>query len=149
LFGPPGTAYCFLVYGMHECFNVVSRAEGSGHAVLVRAAEIVSGVGANVDDDVAERERADGPGRFARALGFSRKDNGRSCRDESLFFVPRAKRPRIAITARVGVAYAKEHADWPLRFFDRDSDFVSRPSRSQIGRGVVDAAQRGAVRHTS
>jgi DNA-3-methyladenine glycosylase len=137
LFGPPGTAYCFLVYGMHECFNIVSRAEGSGHAVLVRGAEIVDGVDAEL--------RADGPGRFARALGFSRKDNGRSCYGDDLFFLPRSRRPRIKVTARVGVAYAEEHADWPLRFFDEGSEGVSRPSRAQIGRGTKNAPSRRAV----
>ena len=135
IFGPPGTAYCFLVYGMHDCFNVVTREEGRGHAVLIRAAEAISGVDA----------RADGPGRFARALAFSRADNGASCVSETLYLTARTARPRIVVTARVGVAYAAAHAEYPLRFYDADSRVVSRPPASQIGLGAP-AATKGRTR---
>jgi DNA-3-methyladenine glycosylase len=123
IFGRPATAYCFLVYGMHDCFNVVTRREGSGHAVLLRGATVLSGEG-----------RADGPGRLARVLGFSRKDNGRSCTTPSLFFAA-GPRVRVVVTPRVGVAYAEAHADLPLRFCDARGDGVSRPPASQVGRG--------------
>jgi DNA-3-methyladenine glycosylase len=130
IFGEPGTAYCFLVYGMHDCFNVVTRATGSGHAVLIRAAEPRSGLST----------RADGPGRFARAFGFSRADNARSCVAPDLFFIERdARRLKIGVSARVGVGYADAHADLPLRFFDSESACVSRPPASQIGRGINQA----------
>ncbi len=125
IFGSPGTAYCFLVYGMHDCFNVVTRAKGSGHAVLLRGAVLL-----------LDTARADGPGRLARALGFSRSDNGRSCMSGALFFVAAERRPRVTVSARVGVAYAEEDADLPLRFFDADGDGVSRPPPSQVGRGL-------------
>jgi len=125
IFGDPGTAYCFLVYGMHDCFNVVTKGMRAGHAVLVRGAVVV-------DDEDA---RADGPGRFSRVLGFTRKDSGRSVMSESLFFVPASKRARVVVTARVGVAYAEEDADLPLRFYDAEGSGVSRPPPSQIGRG--------------
>ena len=121
LFGAPGTAYVFLVYGMHECFNVVCKAEGSGHAVLVRAAEI-------------EGARAGGPGRFARAMHLSRAHDGASLLDGRLHLLPRTGRVRIGVSARVGVAYAGDWADAPYRFFDRDSRCVSRPPKSAIGR---------------
>ena len=124
IFGSPGTAYCFLVYGMHDCFNVVTRAAGSGHAVLLRGAVLV-----------ADSTRADGPGRLARALGLSRTDSGRSCVSDSLFFLAKERRPRVGVSARVGVAYAEEDADLPLRFFDATGEGVSRPPPSQIGRG--------------
>lgn len=124
LFGSPGTAYCFLIYGMHDCFNVVTRGTGSGHAVLVRGAVVLT-----------HELRADGPGRFSRALGFTRKDSGRSCMSESLFFAAPLARPSVSVSARVGVAYAEEDADLPLRFFDAAGRGVSRPPPSQIGRG--------------
>jgi DNA-3-methyladenine glycosylase len=125
LFGPPGTAYVFFVYGMHECFNVVCKAEGSGHAVLVRAAE--------VDGDAA---RADGPGRFTRAMALSRADDGASLLGDGLYFLPREGRVRIGVSARVGVAYAGGWADAPYRFFDAGSARVSKPPKSAIGRGA-------------
>ncbi len=123
IFGEPGTAYCFLVYGMHDCFNVVTRAKGAGHAVLLRGAVLLG-----------EDTRADGPGRLARALGLSRKDGGRSCVSQSLFFVAAERRARVKVSPRVGVAYAEEDADLPLRFFDANGLGVSRPPASQVGR---------------
>src|SRR5579863_2701404 len=68
LLAAEGHAYVFLVYGMHECFNVTCLREGAGHAVLVRAGEPLLGF--------AEGARLDGPGRFAKAMGLSRADDG-------------------------------------------------------------------------
>lgn len=124
LFGAPGTAYVFFVYGMHECFNVVCKAEGSGHAVLVRAAEIVSGT----------TERADGPARFARAMKLGRDFDGASLLGDRVHLHARESRVRVATSARVGVAYAGEWADEPWRFFDAASADVSKPPKSAIGR---------------
>src|SRR5205085_1276090 len=67
LYGPPGRAYVFLVYGMYDCFNVVCLEEGRGHAVLVRAVEPVSGLPPDA--------RTAGPGRLTRALGITRADD--------------------------------------------------------------------------
>ncbi len=129
LYGPPGHAYVFLIYGMYDCFNVVCFGEGKGHAVLVRAGEPVIGI----DEDV----RTDGPGRLARALGITRAHDAEDLVDgAALHVAPRAKRPRIAVTARVGVAYAGEIADAPWRFLDADSRHVSRPPAKQVGRGL-------------
>jgi DNA-3-methyladenine glycosylase len=138
LFGAPGHAYVFFVYGMHECFNVVCKVEGSGHAVLVRAAELVSGF----DDG----ERADGPGRFARAMQLGRALDGASLLGERLHLLPRQKRVRVATSARVGVAYAGEWADEPYRFFDASSAHVSKPPKTAIGRPSLTATptRRGA-----
>ena len=130
LFGAPGTAYVFFVYGMHECFNVVCKAEGSGHAVLVRAAEILEGAS----------DRADGPGRFARAMRLSRAYDGASLLEDRVHLLPRDRRVRVATSARVGVAYAGEWADEPYRFFDQDSAHVSKPPKSSIGRASLQRA---------
>ncbi|MDB4937337.1 MAG: DNA-3-methyladenine glycosylase [Labilithrix sp.] len=129
LYGPAGHAYVFLIYGMYECFNVVCFGEGKGHAVLVRGVEPVLGI----PDD----ERSDGPGRLTRALGITRNDNAVDLvESEYLWLAPRTKRPRIAASARVGVAYAGEIADAPWRFFDPTSRYVSRPSARSIGLGL-------------
>ena len=126
LLGPPGHAYVFLVYGMHECFNVVCGSEGRGHAVLVRAGEAVEGI--------AREARLDGPALFTRALGITRALDGHHLFGPDLFVSARARRPRIGVSARVGVAYAGEWADRPWRFFDRESKHVSRPNPRTIGR---------------
>jgi DNA-3-methyladenine glycosylase len=129
LYGPPGHAYVYLIYGMYDCFNVVCFGEGKGHAVLVRGGEPVIGI----DDDM----RTDGPGRLTRALGITRAHDTEDLVDGiAMHIAPRTKRPRIAITARVGVAYAGEIADAPYRFLDAASSYVSRPSKKQIGRGA-------------
>jgi DNA-3-methyladenine glycosylase len=128
LLGDPGHAYVFFVYGMHDCFNVTCGGHGWGHAVLVRAGEPTAGFDAGV--------RLSGPGRFARAMGISRALDGANLADPAgqLYVCPRVARPRIAITPRVGVAYAGEWADRPWRFFDPTSAHVSRPPKSAIGR---------------
>ncbi len=125
IFGPPGTGYVFLVYGMHECFNVVCKAEGSGHAVLIRAAEAI-------DCDA----RLDGPGKLTRELAITRAHNGciLHAKDAEIKLLSRVGRPKIATSARVGVGYACEWADLPWRFFDSESYAVSRPPKSAIGR---------------
>lgn len=127
LYGPPGHAYVFLIYGMYDCFNVVSFADGKGHAVLVRAVEPVSGLAGDASTA--------GPGRLTRALEITRADDAIDLvAGERIFIAARDRRPRIAVSARVGVAYAGEWADKPWRFYDRDSAHVSRPPRRSIGR---------------
>jgi DNA-3-methyladenine glycosylase len=127
LLGKEGHAYVFLVYGVNECFNVTCLREGHGHAVLVRAGEAAGGLDAG--------RRLDGPGRFTRSMGIARTLDGHDLDTPPLFLCPRTRRPSIAVTPRVGVGYAGPWADRPWRFFDRDSDHVSRPPRSAIGQG--------------
>jgi DNA-3-methyladenine glycosylase len=128
LLGPPGHAYVFLIYGMYDCFNVTCRGEGTGHAVLVRGGEPVTGIDADA--------RSDGPGRLGRAMGLTRAHDGVDLVGDEIFLCARADRPRIAVTPRVGVAYAGEWADKPWRFLDAKSRHASRPSLRQIGRGT-------------
>ncbi len=127
-FGPAGHGYVFLIYGMYDCFNVVTLHEGRGHAVLIRAVEPVSGI--------AEDVRTDGPGKLTRALGITRSHDGVDLTNGKIrIHAGIIKRPRIAISARVGVAYAGEIAEAPWRFFDACSLHVSRPSPRNIGLG--------------
>jgi DNA-3-methyladenine glycosylase len=127
LLGVEGHAYVFLVYGMHECFNVTCKSEGAGHAVLLRAAEPLSGFRPGA--------RLDGPGRLARSMGLSRQHDGRSVIEPPLYICARPWRPRIVATARIGVGYAGVFADVPWRFHDASSEHVSRPPRSAVGSG--------------
>jgi DNA-3-methyladenine glycosylase len=127
LLGPPGHAYVYLVYGMHECFNVVCLEEGGGHAVLIRAGEPVLGIGAEI--------RTDGPGRVTRALGLTRQDDGADLTLGGVFLAPRRGKVKLGRSPRIGVAYAGAIADKPWRFFDGHSRHVSNPPRSAIGRG--------------
>ncbi len=124
LFGPPGHAYVFLIYGMYDCFNVVGLAEGQGHAVLIRAVEPVSGIVG----------RTDGPGRLTRAMGLGRAHNGADLVGGPVRIETGRAPARTVATARVGVGYAGDDADLPYRFVDAGSAHVSRPAARLIGR---------------
>ena len=124
MFGPPGHAYVYLIYGMWHCLNVVSGEAGVPHAVLLRALAPVSSL----------TDRASGPGLLCRALGIDRRANGLDLTGATLWIErPRAPQPvRIGRSARIGIDYAGEWAARPWRFFDRDAPEVSgRRARSQ------------------
>ncbi len=124
LFGPPGHAYVYLIYGMYDLFNVTAWHEGAGHAVLVRGVEPLWDASA----------RTDGPGRLTRALGIDRTHDAQPLLGGPLRIEP-GDRPALDIVAgpRVGVAYAGVAADLPWRFYERGNRYVSRPSPGQIG----------------
>ncbi|HEX4439616.1 MAG TPA: DNA-3-methyladenine glycosylase [Thermoanaerobaculia bacterium] len=113
-----GHLYVFLVYGMHFCANVVTRREGVPEAVLLRAAE---------GPAAAPARLLSGPGRLCAALGITRADSGRDLLDGGPIAIirGRGRRPRVGVSPRIGVDYAGEAKDWPLRFFDLDSPAVS------------------------
>jgi DNA-3-methyladenine glycosylase len=125
MFGPPGHAYVYFIYGIWNCLNVVTGAAGVPHAVLLRALEPLAG----------PDERTWGPGLLCRALDIDRRLNGVDLRGDVLWLEEPpagARRPRIARATRIGVDYAGEWAQRPWRFFDRDSPFVSTaPSRGR------------------
>jgi DNA-3-methyladenine glycosylase len=119
MFGPPGHAYVYFIYGFWNCLNVVTGPAGVPHAVLLRALEPLGGLA----------ERTCGPGLLCRALHIDRSLNGADLRGEVLWLeAPPAGAPRVQIarSPRIGIDYAGEWAHRPWRFFERDSPFVSR-----------------------
>ncbi|HLS50547.1 MAG TPA: DNA-3-methyladenine glycosylase [Burkholderiaceae bacterium] len=121
MFGPPGHAYVYLIYGIHHCMNVVTEPEGSGSGVLLRALEPIE----NISDNTR------GPGLLTRAMGITRKDYGHDlCSDDFFLANPNKTMPfEIASSPRIGVRYAKEWADKPLRFFIAHNPYVSGPKK--------------------
>ncbi|HET9595986.1 MAG TPA: DNA-3-methyladenine glycosylase [Anaeromyxobacteraceae bacterium] len=119
MFGPPGFAYVYLVYGISHCFNAVTGAEGEPSAVLVRAAEPVEGC----------LHATTGPGNLCRALGLTRAghDGLDLCGDRLYVEEGGAPPARVAVGPRVNVAYAGRWAAKPWRFAVEGSPFVSRP----------------------
>ncbi len=116
MFGPPGRAYVFRVYGLHACLNVVTGA-GTGAAVLLRALEPVR---------LLERPR--GPGRLTRELQLDLGWNGESLRGPRLWLEAGDAPPEpIRATARIGVEYARAWARRRLRFCLRGNPWVSGP----------------------
>jgi DNA-3-methyladenine glycosylase len=128
LLGEEGHAYVYFVYGMHDLLNATCGGSGRGHAVLLRAAEPLRGLEMGA--------RLDGPGRLARGMGVTRALDGHDLVEPPLYVCarPEKKPPKVAISARVGVAYSGEWADRPWRFYDAASRHVSRPPKSAIGR---------------
>jgi DNA-3-methyladenine glycosylase len=119
MFGPPGHAYVYFIYGFWYCLNIVTAAEGVPHAVLLRALEPIKGI-----DD-----KTWGPGLLCRAMHIDKKLNGVDlCGDVLWLERPPAsshKPARIARGPRIGVEYAGKWAERPWRFYDRDSRYVS------------------------
>ncbi len=120
LYGAPGTAYVYLIYGMHELFNAVCETEGVPHAVLVRAVELI---------DPRTDARGDGPGRLTRALGITRGHNGLNLFEPPISIHQGGPVADVGVSARIGVDYAGAWAQAPLRFFDAASKGVSRLKR--------------------
>ncbi len=118
MFGPPGHAYIYLVYGMHICMNVVTEPEGTGTGILLRALEPVQ----NLSDNTR------GPGRLCKALGITLADYGRDLCGSELYFAqdPDTAPFSIVRRPRVGVDYAGEWAHKPLRFYVEGNKYVSR-----------------------
>lgn len=118
MFGPPGHAYVYFIYGMYHCMNVVTEREGHASAVLLRALEPVE----NIDG------RTCGPGLLCKAMGIDRQLNGHDLLSDDLFIAAPARRERIAIVKRprIGVDYARHWARRHLRFYIKDNPFVSR-----------------------
>jgi len=131
MFGPPGHAYVYLIYGFWHCLNFVTADHGVPHAVLLRALEPVSGV-----DDTTH-----GPGLLCRALHIDRTLNGADLMRSELWVEKPAdyRKPRIERATRIGVDYAGDWAKKPWRFFDRDSPYVSTVTAAARKRALREA----------
>lgn len=138
LYGPPGIAYVYFIYGMYWCFNAVTRAEHEPSAVLVRAIEPVDGL------ELMRRRRpharrdtdlTNGPGKLCLALGIDGRLNWNPLQKPPLLI--RAGEPivdrDVAVTPRIGITRA---ADWPLRWYVRDNPYVSGKRRTARGEGA-------------
>jgi DNA-3-methyladenine glycosylase len=129
IFGPPGHAYVYFIYGMYECLNLVAEPNGHPGCILIRALEPVAGLDLMRERRPAARrpeDLASGPGKLTLALGITRAQNGADVtRGPLTVREPAESRAiEIAVTPRVGITKC---ADWPLRFLIRGNRFVSAP----------------------
>jgi len=130
MYGPPGYAYIYFIYGMYNCLNAVTEPEGFPAAVLIRALEPLQGV----EQMKAFRQRTDvhsltnGPGKLCQALQLDRSLNGTDLCGDLLFITSGEQIPeqRIAQTSRIGIRKGMEH---PWRFFIAGNPFVSGKQR--------------------
>lgn len=135
IFGPPGYAYVYLSYGMHECLNIVAESEGQPGCVLIRALEPVSGLEIMRTRRPAARNTRDltsGPGKLTQAMGITRAHYGADMTSGNLVVesVATAQPIRVQVTPRIGISKC---ADLPLRFTVEGNPFVSRVPSQRPG----------------
>ena len=119
MFGPPGHAYVYLIYGMYYCMNVVTERKGHASAVLLRAVEPIKNV----------KGRTQGPGLLCKAMGIDKRLNAHDLLSADFHIAaPRTAEPfTIVKRPRIGVDYAAHWARRHLRFYLKGNPFVSRP----------------------
>ena len=131
IFGPPGFAYVYFIYGNHYCLNVSCLPDGEAGGVLFRAAEPITGITAMAKArDLPEsscHRLTNGPGKLTEALSITRADNGVNLTDrtQSLYLADdNFPRPRVATTPRIGISKATA---LKLRYLIPNNPFVSKP----------------------
>ena len=140
LFGPPGHAYIYLIYGMYHCLNVVTEPEGEPAAVLIRAMEPVSGTdtirrlrfGDKPLTTYRKKNFLNGPGKLCKGLSLTKAENGLDLTEDTLYLcdspldfgAPLTEPPKERICAgpRIGIDYAEEARDFPWRFWLEQED---------------------------
>ena len=131
MFHAGGISYVYLIYGMYSCFNIVTGPEGSGQAVLIRAAEPVKGLEA-----MKERRRAakdirglmNGPGKLCQAMAITRQENGLPLTAAPLYLAHPEKESSVPVvtTTRINIDYAVHGKHFPWRFYIKDNPYVSK-----------------------
>jgi DNA-3-methyladenine glycosylase len=133
MFGPPGYAYVFRLYGSSWAMNLVTTAEGQPHAVLIRALEPVRGLELMARRrrmPLHSRELSNGPGKLTQALAITGEDYGRDlCGPELYLEDAGLPAGRIGRSPRINVDYAGDWAARPWRFYERGNRYVSVPPR--------------------
>jgi len=119
MFGPPGHAYVYLIYGMYYCMNVVTESEGHASAVLLRAIEPIKNI----------KSRTCGPGLLCQAMRIDKRLNAHDLLSDDFYIAaPLNAEPLVIVKGRrIGVDYARHWARRHLRFYIKDCPFVSRP----------------------
>ncbi|MCB0284623.1 MAG: DNA-3-methyladenine glycosylase [Calditrichaeota bacterium] len=127
-----GTAYVYLIYGIHSLFNVVTNREDIPHAVLVRAIEPIDGIQIMLQRrNLTKKQKniSGGPGLLSQALGIKTQHSGLSLLDGSIWIEDRninISEKKIASGPRIGVDYAGDGALLPRRYWIKDNPWVSR-----------------------
>jgi len=118
MFGPPGHAYVYMIYGMYWCMNVVTEREGHASAVLLRAVEPIKNI----------EGRTQGPGLLCKAMGIDKRLNDHDLLSDDFYIAAPGKPDTFTIVKRprIGVDYAKHWANRHLRFYIKGNSFVSR-----------------------
>lgn len=139
MFLPGGVAYIYLCYGIHHLFNVVTGPEGAAHAVLIRAVEPLTGIETMLQRRGLEKlkpQLSAGPGVMSKALGIEKQYDAISLTAPAglirIADAPGLADSEIIAGPRVGIDYAEECVDWPWRFYQRDSRWVSKTRKKKL-----------------
>lgn len=118
MFGPPGYAYVYMIYGMYYCLNIVTEDEGHASAVLLRALEPVKNI----------QSRTQGPGLLCKAMEIDKKLNAHDLLSRDFYIAGEIEDKKIKIVkkARIGVDYAGHWAKRLLRFYIKGNPFISK-----------------------
>lgn len=119
MFGPPGHAYIYMIYGMYFCMNVVTEKEGHASAVLIRAIEPIKNI----------TQKTKGPGLLCKAMQINKDLNNHDLTADKQFYIAKTKENvhfNIIEKPRIGVDYAGEWAKKNLRFYIKDNKFISK-----------------------
>ncbi|MFZ5979486.1 MAG: DNA-3-methyladenine glycosylase [Candidatus Zixiibacteriota bacterium] len=127
MFGPPGFSYIYFIYGMYHCLNFVTEKKGFAAAILLRAAEPDEGAAIMKKHSPKAARKIDllnGPGKFCRSFGLTRRQNGLDLIGDTLYLEDRDG-PKVTIgqSRRIGI---RDGRDKLWRFFDRDSRALTR-----------------------
>ncbi|MCP8968181.1 DNA-3-methyladenine glycosylase [Ectobacillus ponti] len=140
MFGPPGHAYVYLIYGMYHCFNIITAPEGIPQGVLIRALEPAEGIEemkaarfGKIDITKSQyRNLTNGPGKLCRALDITFAQRGLSLLGDELYMEvvePEqhlSKQYEMAAGPRINIDYAEEAIHYPWRFYYKGHPFVSK-----------------------
>lgn len=138
MFGPPGHAYVYLIYGMYSCMNVITQAKGEAAGVLIRAVEPVEGIKTmslnryeKLISDLTKKQilnLTSGPGKLCRAMRITKENKAMDLCGDTLWIENDKDENSFEVitTTRVNIDYAEEAIDFPWRFYIKNNPFVSK-----------------------
>jgi DNA-3-methyladenine glycosylase len=138
MYGEPGFAYVYIIYGMYNCMNIVVEQPGKPQAILIRALEPTEGLEtmskfrySKLYEELSKRERlglTSGPGKLCKALSIDRTQNGEDLCGAQLYLLEESKDESFEMisTTRINIDYAEEAKDFPWRFYIKDNPYVSK-----------------------
>lgn len=137
MFGEPGRAYVYLIYGMYYCLNVVTEPEGAAAAVLIRGIEPLEGMEAmaynryqrELDSLTKPQLKGltNGPGKLCKAFNITKEHNEAALWSERFYITDTEAQPfEIVTTKRINIDYAQEAIDFPWRYYIKNNPYVSK-----------------------
>jgi DNA-3-methyladenine glycosylase len=138
MYGEAGFSYVYIIYGMYDCMNVVTSGIGTPHGVLIRALEPVGnierlcelryGKASNQLTKAQLKNLLNGPGKLCRALGITRKENGKDLCGDEIYILEEDNKEEFKIveTKRINIDYAEEAKDYLWRFYIQGNPYISK-----------------------